>query len=76
MRKTAILRPLTPRTTTSLSSPPRTNPKAPRKRSSVWSTAHLLLSARKPGADPTIRRDGLPIDAGSPEHLAPMDEVR
>ena len=38
MRKTAIRRPLTPRTTTSWSSPPRTSPKAPRKRSSVWST--------------------------------------
>jgi hypothetical protein len=33
------------------------------------------LFARESGADPAIRRNGLPIDAGSPEHLAPMDEA-
>ena len=38
MKNTAIGRPLTPRTLTSWSSPPRTSPKAPRKRSSVWRT--------------------------------------
>ena len=36
--KTAMRRPLTPRISTSRSSPPRTSPKAPKKRSSVWST--------------------------------------
>ena len=38
MKNTAILRPLTLRTITSWSSPPRTSPKAPTKRSSVWRT--------------------------------------